>query len=124
MFTGITLFRLITASLLPVLVAVGFYLAEKKSRFGRLHNGWKQLIIGLSFGFIAILATEFGIPVEGAVVNVRNAAPLTAGLIFGWPSGLISGFVGGVERWFSNAKRSTRCYEGHSKCMSTRHWAG
>ena len=108
MFTGITLFRLITASLLPVLVAVGFYLAEKKSRFGRLHNGWKQLIIGLSFGFIAILATEFGIPVEGAVVNVRNAAPLTAGLIFGWPSGLISGFVGGVERWFSNAGDYTR----------------
>ena len=108
MFTGITLFRLITASLLPVLVAVGFYQAEKKSRFGRLHNSWKQLIIGLSFGFIAILATEFGIPVDGAVLNVRNAAPLTAGLIFGWPAGILAGFVGGVERWFSAAGDYTR----------------
>ena len=108
MLTGMTLFRLITASLLPVLVAVGFYHAEKKSSFRQLANVWKQIIIGVSFGFVAILATEFGIPVDGAVLNVRNAAPLTAGLIFGWPAGLISGFVGGVERWFSNAGGYTR----------------
>ena len=108
MLTGITLFRLITASLLPVLVAVGFYQAEKKSRFRQLANVWKQVIIGVSFGVVAILATEFGIPVDGAVLNVRNAAPLTAGLIFGWPAGLVSGFVGGVERWFSNAGDYTR----------------
>ena len=108
MFTGITLFRLITASLLPVLVAVVFYQAEKKSRFRQLANVWKQIMIGVAFGIVAILATEFGIPVDGAVLNVRNAAPLTAGLIFGWPAGLISGFVGGVERWFSNAGDYTR----------------
>ena len=108
MLAGITLFRLITASLLPVFVAVGFYLAEKNGRFGKLSSIWKQIIIGLSFGVVAILATEFGIPVDGAVLNVRNAAPLTAGLIFGWPSGLIAGFVGGVERWFSNAGDYTR----------------
>ena len=108
MLTGITLFRLITASLLPVFVAVGFYQAEKKSRFGKLSNIRKQIIIGLSFGVIAILATEFGIPVVGAVLNVRNAAPLTAGLIFGWPAGIIAGFVGGVERWLSNAGDYTR----------------
>ena len=108
MLSGITLFRLITASLLPMLVAVGFYQAEKKSRFGKISNVWKQIIIGGSFGIVAILATEFGIPVDGAVLNVRNAAPLTAGLIFGWPSGLIAGLVGGVERWFSNAGDYTR----------------
>ena len=108
MLTGITLFRLVTASLLPMLVAVGFYLAEKKSRFGQLSNIWKQIAVGLSFGVVAILATEFGIPVKGAVLNVRNAAPLTAGLIFGWPSGLIAGLVGGVERWFSSAGDYTR----------------
>ena len=108
MLTGITLFRLVTAALLPVLVTVGFYQAEKKSRFGKVSNDWKQLIIGVSFGVVAILATEFGIPVDGAVLNVRNAAPLTAGLIFGWPSGLIAGLVGGVERWFSHAGDYTR----------------
>ena len=108
MLTGITLFRLATAALLPVLVAVGFYQAEKKSRFGKIPNVWKQIIVGVSFGIVAILATEFGIPVAGAVLNVRNAAPLTAGLIFGWPSGIIAGLVGGVERWFSSAGDYTR----------------
>lgn len=108
MLTGIALFRLATASLLPVLVTVGFYFAEKKSRFKNISNIWKQTIIGVSFGFIAILATEFGIPVDGAVLNVRNAAPLTAGLIFGWPAGIIAGLLGGVERWLSPAGDYTR----------------
>ena len=108
MLTGITLFRLVTAALLPVLVTVGFYQAEKKSRFGKISNVWKQTIIGVSFGVVAILATEFGIPVDGAVLNVRNAAPLTAGLVFGWPSGMIAGLVGGIERWFSHAGDYTR----------------
>ena len=108
MLTGITLFRLATAALLPVLLAVGFYLAEKKSRFGQLSNAWKQGVIGVAFGIVAILATEFGIPSNGAVLNVRNAAPLTAGMIFGWPAGLLAGFVGGVERWISDAGDYTR----------------
>lgn len=108
MLTGITLFRLITATLLPVVVAVGFYQAEKKGRFGKLSPLWKQTTIGIVFGVIAILATEFGIPVDGAVLNVRNAAPLTAGLIFGWPAGIIAGLLGGVERWFSHAGDYTR----------------
>lgn len=104
----LTIFRLVTAMLLPVVVTVLFYLAEKKSRFGKLSNPVKQGIIGASFGIIAILATEFGIPVDGAVLNVRNAAPLTAGLVFGWPAGLVAGFMGGIERWFSSAGDFTR----------------
>ena len=108
MLTVITLFRLITASLLPVLVTVIFYLAEKQGRFGKASYARKQTIIGLSFGVVAILATEFGIPMSGAIVNVRNAAPLTAGLVFGWPAGLIAGMVGGVERYFTPAGDFTR----------------
>ena len=104
----ITIFRLVTAALLPVFVAVLFYLAETKSKFHNLSNKTKQGIIGIAFGIIAILATEFGIPVDGAVMNVRNAAPLTAGLIFGWPAGIISGLIGGIERWFSHAGDFTR----------------
>ena len=108
MLTGITLFRLITATLLPVFIGVSFFLAEKKGRFGKLSTFWKQSIVGIVFGIVAILATEFGIPVDGAVLNVRNAAPLTAGLIFGWPAGLIAGLIGGVERWFSSVGDYTR----------------
>lgn len=105
---AVILIRLISAALLPVVVAAAFYTAEKKTRFGALSNRVKQGIIGVCFGIIAILATEFGIPVDGAVMNVRNAAPLTAGLIFGWPAGIISGLIGGIERWFSNAGDFTR----------------
>ena len=108
MLTGITMFRLVTAALMPALLTIGFYQAEKKSRFGKIPNIWKQIIIGVGFGVVAILATEFGIPTEGAVLNVRNAAPLTAGLIFGWPSGIIAGLVGGIERWLSPAGDYTR----------------
>ena len=32
---------------------------------------------------------------------MRDAAPLSAGLIFGAPSGIIAGFIGGLYRWFS-----------------------
>ena len=53
MDTGITIFRLATAALLPVLVTVGFYQAEKKSQFGKLSNNCKQVIIGVSFGIVA-----------------------------------------------------------------------
>ncbi|MBQ3496911.1 MAG: hypothetical protein IJA73_02170, partial [Oscillospiraceae bacterium] len=71
-------------------------------------HGRKQLVIGICFGALAILATEFGVPVDGAVMNVRNAAPLTAGLVFGWPAGILSGLIGGVERWFSPSGDYTR----------------
>ena len=106
--TPLVLFRIITATLLPVGIAVLFYIAEKKGKFGKISDKAKQSIIGITFGIVAILATEFGIPIDGAVLNVRNAAPLTAGLIFGWPAGIISGLLGGIERWFSHAGDFTR----------------
>ena len=37
----------------------------------------------------------------GTTVNVRDAAPLSAGLIFGAPAGIIAGLIGGLYRWFS-----------------------
>ena len=41
-------------------------------------------------------------------MNVRSASPLSAGLIFGWPAGLIAGFIGGIERYFSPTGDFTR----------------
>ena len=76
MFTGLTIFRLVTAALLPVLVTVVFYLSERKNRFHNITNIPKQILIGITFGVLAILATEFGIPVDGAVLNVRHFAHL------------------------------------------------
>lgn len=87
---------------MPVLCAAAFYALEKKPWFARLTYLKRQTVIGTVFGVLAILSTEFGIPVEGAMLNVRNAAPLTAGLVFGWPAGIISGLIGGVERWLAS----------------------
>ena len=94
-------FRLISAALFPVLIAFLFYRLEKKTAFGRWPYLVRQLLIGLIFGGIACAATQFGIPMEGYVINVRTAAPLTAALVFGGPSGILAGVIGGVYRWLS-----------------------
>ena len=94
-----SIFLFIVAALLPVLFAVGFYLLEKYTPFGKLRDFWRQLIIGVTFGGLAVLATEgLSIDVGGALSNVRDAAPLTAGLMFGGPAGILAGVIGGVER--------------------------
>ena len=93
-------------ALLSPAVAVGFHFLLK-TKFNNLNYWVKQVIIGLVFGGIAVLCTEFGVKNEGAVMNVRDSAPIIAGLIFGWPAGLISGFIGGLERFFSAYWRGT-----------------
>ena len=42
------------------------------------------------------MATEYSVPINGTMVNVRDAAPLCAGLIFGPYAGIISGLIGGI----------------------------
>ena len=98
---GIPLFQLVAAVFLPVVLCGAYYQAEKTQRFASFSHQARQILIGISFGILAILATEFGIPMRDAVLNVRDAAPLAAGLVFGWPAGLIAGLIGGIERWFA-----------------------
>ena len=104
----ITIIRLIISILLPVIASTIIYLLDRKTIFHKIHDRNKQIIIGIIFGLIAISATEQGIPLDGAVLNVRNAAPLTAGLIFGWQAGLIAGFIGGIERFLTPTGDFTR----------------
>ena len=61
----------------------------------------KQVIVGILFGCVSSFASSYGVSWLGTTVNVRDAAPLSAGLIFGAPAGIISGFIGGLYRWFS-----------------------
>ena len=107
-FSLITIVKLIISILLPVFVSVVIYVLDKRTKFGNIRYIPKQIIIGTTFGIIAILATEYGVPVDGAVLNVRSASPLSAGLIFGWPAGLIAGFIGGIERYFTPTGDFTR----------------
>lgn len=101
MITAIQIGALTFMTLLPVALSVILYMAERQPWTKKFSYGVKQAIIGVLFGLVAVLATEAGIPVNGAVLNVRNAAPLTAGLLFGGPAGIIAGVIGGAYRWFA-----------------------
>ena len=91
--------------IIPILIncalVLGVYLAEKKSNFKNLPKRTKQIIIGVLFGCSSAFASSYGVEWLGTIVNVRDAAPLAAGLIFGGPAGIIAGCIGGVYRWFS-----------------------
>ena len=93
--------KLIVPILLNCLVVLGVYLIDKHTDFKKLPYITKQIIIGVLFGGVSAFASSYGVEWLGAIVNVRDAAPLSAGLIFGAPSGIISGFIGGLYRWFS-----------------------
>ena len=97
----IVLLKLMAATLSPVVLSVCLYCLERKTNYGKWNYWLRQVITGVFFAIIAMLATDYGIEVKGAVLNVRNAAPLTAGLLFGGSSGIIAGIIGGVYRWFA-----------------------
>lgn len=93
--------KLSIAALIPVVVSALLYILEKKTKYDKLSYKTKQLIAGIIFGSLAIIGTHWGIPIDGAQVNCRDAAVVSAGLLFGGPAGIIAGLIGGVERWFS-----------------------
>lgn len=96
-----TFFLLSAVALLPVVLSTLIYLAEKTKAISKIPYAVKQIIIGILFGGLAILGTEFGVKTDGAIINARDASPICAGLLFGAPAGIIAGVIGGVERWFA-----------------------
>ena len=93
--------RLIIPVLLNCFLVLGIYLIDKHTPAKKLPHIAKQVIIGILFGCVSAFASSYGVQWLGTVVNVRDAAPLSAGLIFGAPAGIISGLIGGLYRWFS-----------------------
>lgn len=94
--------KLACAALMTVAATVLIYVLENKwPLFRDLPYAIKQAITGMLFGIMAIFGTEFGIEIDGAMANVRDAAPVCAGLIFGAPAGIIAGLMGGFERWIA-----------------------
>ena len=93
--------KLIVPILLNCILVLCVYLADKYTNFKKLPYIPRQIVIGLLFGGASAFASSYGVEWLGTVVNVRDAAPLSAGLIFGAPAGIISGCIGGLYRWFS-----------------------
>lgn len=113
--------RLAVLALCPVAAAVMLYILAKKTAFGKMERKKQQLAAGILFGGVSILCSEFGVPVYGVNINVRDAAPLSAGLIFGAPAGIIAGLIGGLERWLSvfwGAGAYTRLACSAATCLS------
>ena len=90
--------RLIIPILLNCLLVLSVYLIDKYTATKKLPYIAKQIIIGLLFGGVSAFASSYGVEWLGTTVNVRDAAPLSAGLIFGAPAGIISGLIGGLYR--------------------------
>ena len=94
--------HLIMSASYNALLAILLYILDKKTAFSKTPYKAKQFIIGVLFGLMAVFATTslggFDIG-DGTIMNVRDAAPLCAGLIFGAPAGIIAGLIGGIYRF-------------------------
>ena len=93
--------KLMIPILVNCLLVPAIYLADKYTPAKKLPAAGKQALIGVLFGIVSAFASSVGVEWLGTVVNVRDAAPLSAGLIFGAPAGIIAGLIGGLYRWFS-----------------------
>lgn len=60
-----------------------------------------RVTIGIFYGLLSILATHFGVDYGSMILNVRDLAPMSAGLLFDPLSGIIAGIIGGVERYIA-----------------------
>ena len=85
--------RLALAAACPAAVAAALYLWSGKTAPAARRSWRRQVILGLIFGGAAVVGSEFGVPIDGAIINVRDAAPLCAGLIFGPTAGILAGVI-------------------------------
>lgn len=67
----------------------------------REHSLQLKIAIGIIFGLCSIASTHFGVAYTEMVLNVRDIGPLAAGLFFNPLSGIISGLIGGIERYIA-----------------------
>lgn len=65
-------------------------------------SGWlDKIVFVVVFGGFSIFGTYVGIPLaSGAIVNIRDFAPMMAGLLAGPVIGLAVGLIGGIHRFF------------------------
>lgn len=93
------IFSLVIIASIPLLASVVLYVLFRSEKFEKLSEKKKQLIAGILFGLLAVLATEKGVAFDGSIINVRDAAVVCAGLFFGPQAGILAGLIGGIERF-------------------------
>ncbi len=85
----------------------------------RKMNWGYRLMISAIFGTCAILSTHFGVDYQDMMINVRDLAPLTAGLFFDPVTGIIAGFIGGIERYIAGTYFGVGSYTRIACSIST-----
>ena len=75
--------------------------------------------IGLIYGLCSVLSTHFGIDYGHMLLNVRDLGPLSAGLFFHPVAGIISGLIGGIERYIAGTYWSIGSYTRIACSVST-----
>ena len=98
----IDLLKLLLIALIPIVIATGIILLQRYTKFKKLDSKFQYAIIVALFSVSCILGTVFGVEASnGALINVRDASPIIAGLMFGGPVGVVVGFIGGLYRFVS-----------------------
>jgi len=90
---------LLTTACLMIVVALLFSGSGLFKTSESENRSREKILISIVFGLLAIAGTLMGTEVSGAIANVRELAPLMAGLIGGPISGMLAGIIGGIHRY-------------------------
>lgn len=116
--TAVLIKMVLVTGLMCGLVA-GWWFLENKTRFKQSRPWLRKLLCGLIFGGAAIISTHYGVNYGDMVLNVRDLAPLSAGLFFHPAAGIIAGLVGGLERYIAGQCFGVGAYSSLACAIST-----
>ncbi|MBR1407940.1 MAG: SpoIIE family protein phosphatase [Clostridia bacterium] len=94
---------------------------------GRIYRGRRPgtsgaVAVGILYGLCSVLSTHFGVDYGSMMLNVRDIGPLAAGFFFHPLSGVISGLIGGIERYIAGTYWGVGSYTriacGLSTCLA------
>ena len=96
------------------LVLVVLYLLGRTRLFVRMlqkdSNLRNRAFLVIVFGALSLYGTYSGVKLpSGTIVNIREMAPMAAGLLAGPVVGVIVGLVGGIHRYFQGGLTALPC---------------
>ena len=95
------------------LIVAGCFILMHFSAFRKIvlrrANPGEKFLIALIFGTFGILGTYIGVPIQGAIANLRGMAIITAGLLGGPLVGIGAGFIAGGHRFMLGGFTALPC---------------
>ncbi len=86
------------------------------------HSVLMKLSVGVLYGICSVISNHISINYGEMLLNVRDIGPLVAGLFFGPLPGILSGLIGGIERYiigeYFGIGSFTRLACGISTCLA------